>query len=85
MTASNFNLRGIPSNVMEKLKKEAKRLHMSVNALALKMIEKSLGLSHEKFVNHDLDHLAGSWTSQEAETFNNDTKSFNKIDKEMWR
>ena len=85
MTTSNFNLRGIPSDVMDILKKEAKRLRMSVNALALKMIEQSLGLSHAKFVHHDLDHLAGSWSSEEEKIFNKDTKSFEKIDKEMWQ
>jgi Trm5-related predicted tRNA methylase len=85
MAASNFNLRGIPSDIMNTLKKEAKRLHMSVNALALKMIEQGLGLSHERFVYHDLDHLAGSWSSEEEKAFKKDTKSFEKIDKEMWK
>ena len=45
---SAFNLRGIPSEVMILLKQEAKRLRMSVNALALKMIEKGLGITQEK-------------------------------------
>lgn len=85
MAVSNFNLRGIPSDVMDTLKKEAKRLRMSVNALALKMIERSLGLSNEKFIHHDLDNLAGSWSSEEEKIFNKNTKSFEKIDKEMWQ
>ena len=84
MTASNFNLRGIPSDVMDTLKKEAKRLHMSVNALALKLIERSLGFSREQFIYHDLDHLAAVWSSEEEEMFNKNTKSFEKIDKELW-
>jgi hypothetical protein len=84
MASLNFNLRGIPSEVMDTLKKEAKRLRMSVNALALKMIERSLGISREKFINHDLDHLAGSWSSEEEKTFNKNTKFFETIDEEMW-
>lgn len=85
MTTSNFNLRGIPSEIMNILKKEAKRLHMSVNSLTLKLIEQSLGISHEKFIYHDLDHLAGSWSSEEEKIFNKETKFFEKIDKEMWK
>ena len=85
MATSNFNLRGIPSDVMDTLKKKAKKLRMSVNALALKMIEQSLGLSREKFIHHDLDHLAGSWSSEEEKIFNKSIKSFEKIDKEMWQ
>ena len=85
MTTSNFNLRGIPAEVMSILKKEAKRLHMSVNALTLKLIKQSLGISHEIFIHHDLDHLSGSWSSEEEKNFNKETKFFEKIDKEMWK
>lgn len=85
MSASNFNLRGIPSEVMVLLKKEAKRLHISVNALVLKMIENSLGLTYEKPIHRDLDHLAGSWSAKEAEEFQENTSSFEQIDKELWK
>lgn len=84
MSVSNFNLRGIPSDVMMLLKKEAKRLHISVNSLVLKMIESSLGLTYEKPMHHDLDHLSGSWSAKEAEEFKNNTLSFDQIDKELW-
>ena len=85
MATSNFNLRGIPSDVMDTLKKEAKKLRMSVNALVLKLIDQSLGLSREKFIHHDLDYLAGSWSSEEEKIFRKNIKLFEKIDKEMWQ
>ena len=84
MTAFNFNLRGIPSEVMILLKQEAKRLRVSVNVLILKMIERSVGFTYEKPVYHDLDHLAGSWSSSEEKTFKENTKDFEKIDKALW-
>lgn len=85
MSASNFNLRGIPSEVMQLLKREAKRLHMSVNALALKMIERGLGITHERPSYHDLDHLAGSWSAEQEKSFNENTKPFKKVDKDLWK
>lgn len=85
MTASNFNLRGIPADVMNLLKQEAKRLHTSVNALALKMIEQGLGFTREKIKHRDLDHLAGSWSAAEENTFNENTLSFEQIDKDLWK
>jgi hypothetical protein len=85
MTASNFNLRGIPSDVMDLLKKEAKRLHISVNTLVIKMIERGLGLTHKRITHHDLDHLAGSWSAQEEKEFKENTQSFEQIDKELWQ
>jgi hypothetical protein len=67
------------------LKKEAKRLHTSVNALVLTMIERGLGFTYEKTIHHDLDHLAGSWSNTEKEMFEKHTQSFEQIDKELWK
>lgn len=84
MSASNFNLRGIPSEVMTMLKKEAKRLHTSINVLILKMIERGLGFSCEKRTYHDLDHLAGTWSEEDAKNFRENTKYFEQIDEDLW-
>lgn len=84
MTASNFNLRGIPSELMSQLKSEAKRLNTSVNQLILQMVERGLGFTRKKEKHHDLDHLAGSWTSAEEKLFKENTKSFEQIDKDLW-
>jgi hypothetical protein len=85
MSTSNFNLRGIPAEVMALLKREAKKMHTSVNSLALKMIERGLGFTCEKVAHHDLDHLAGSWSSKEEKDFKENTQEFEQIDKELWR
>ena len=74
-----FILKDIPSETMDLLKKEAKRLRISVNTLVLKMIERGLGLTREKPIHHDLDHLAGSWSAQEEKMFKKNTQSFEKI------
>jgi hypothetical protein len=84
MSASNFNLRGISTEVMTLLKQEAKRLHTSVNILILKMIERGLGFSYKKDTYHDLDYLAGSWSSTEEKDFEENTQYFEQIDKELW-
>jgi hypothetical protein len=76
MAESNFNLRGIPSEVMTLLKKEAKKLGISVNALVLKMILRELGLSVEKPIHHDLDYLAGTWSPNDEKAFKENTQSF---------
>jgi len=84
MSASNFNLRGIPSELMVLLKREAKRLRTSVNVLILQMIERGLGFAREKTRYHDLDHLAGSWSATEEKSFEENTQYFEQIDKELW-
>jgi hypothetical protein len=84
MSAFNFNLRGIPSEMMALLKHEAKKLHISVNVLILKMIERELGCTSAKPIYHDLDYLSGSWSSAEQKAFEKNTEYFEEIDKGLW-
>lgn len=85
MSASNFNLRGISPEIMSLLKREAQRSHTSVNSLVLKMVERGLGFTHKKLEYHDLDHLAGSWSTADEKMFKENTESFEQIDKELWK
>lgn len=85
MSASNFNLRGIPSEIMSQLKQEAKRLHISINTLVLKLIERGLGFTREKPIHQDLDHLAGSWSAADEKLFKENTQSFEQIDQDLWK
>lgn len=75
MSSLNFNLTGLSSEVMALLKKEAKRLHISVNVLVLKFIEHGLGIRPQKIIYHDLDHLAGTWSEAELSEFQKNTQS----------
>ena len=84
MSASNFNLRGVPSELMVLLKREAKKSHTSVNVLILQMIERGLGFTHKQVLHHDLDYLAGSWSAMEEKSFEENTQYFEQIDKELW-
>lgn len=84
MAASKFYLRGIPGEVMELLKREAKRLRTSVNVLILQLIERGLGFAHKKVVLHDLDHLAGTWSAEDEKVLKKNTRQFEQIDKNLW-
>jgi len=82
----NFNLRNVPEAVMILLKKEAAKQNVSVNSLILKSIENSFHIAkpQKKIIHHDLDHLAGTWTEKDKKDFDDKTKSFERIDQELW-
>ena len=86
MSVTNFNLRGITTEVMSRLKYKAKKQHTSINLLIIKLIEQGIGYSHEVKKNkyHDLDDLAGSWSAKDAKVFEKNTKFFEKIDPDLW-
>lgn len=87
MQTTNFNLRGIDPNVMNILKNEAEKRRTSINSLILDCIERSIGYSHKvtKPTFHDLDHLAGTWKEEDMKAFKENTKHFEKIDKDLWK
>jgi hypothetical protein len=86
MNTTNFNLRGIASEVMVTLKQEAEKQNTSVNFLILKLIENGIGYSHavKRPTHHDLDKLAGTWSAKEAKEFEKNTKDFETIDEDLW-
>jgi hypothetical protein len=86
MDLSNFNLRGIPPEVIAHLKRESKKQKISINTLILKLIEQGIGYSHreKKTRYHDLDSLAGTWTIEDSTLFNESANFFEKIDEELW-
>lgn len=86
MAMSNFNLRNVAPGVMSLLKKEAAKQKISVNSLILLTLERDLGIAHQtkKKVFHDLDYLAGTWSDKDKKAFDDNVKSFEKIDKDLW-
>lgn len=86
MPASNFNLRNVAPHVMTMLKREALKQKTSINSLILQILEQGLGIVQpaKKAVFHDLDHLAGTWSPQDKKVFDENIKSFENIDKELW-
>lgn len=86
MATSNFNLRKITPKAMLLLKKEAIKQNLSINTLLLKIIDQGLGITHstKKTIFHDLDYLAGTWSSKEKKEFDENIKSFDNIDEELW-
>jgi len=86
MALSNFNLRGLPSEVMAFLRHKAKEEHISINLLILQLVEQGIGFRGKKLktMHHDLDFLAGTWTEKEGQIFEEKIKAFEKVDEELW-
>ncbi len=83
-----ISLRGIDEETAAKLKEEALRKNLSVNALILQLIQRGIGLkvpSGRRPVFHDLDALAGTWTEEEAAEFLESIRDFEEVDEELWR
>lgn len=77
-------LRGIDPALRSALEAEGARLGLSLNAVVLRILRSSLGLTETAGVHHDLDALAGVWSRQEREEFAKATQRFEEIDPALW-
>jgi plasmid stability protein len=84
---TTMTLRGIDEKTAEALKERATREGTSVNAVTLRILRESLGLDKRKrnVIYNDLDHLAGTWSREQAAEFERNTAVFEKVDEEIWK
>lgn len=84
---STITLRGIDPQLAQALKERARQENSSVNALLLSIVKESLGLEKKQRRKQysDLDHLAGTWSAQEAAEFEQAIGSFETVDENLWQ
>ena len=82
-----ITLRQIPTALAEIIEREAAAAGTSLNKTVLRLLEKATGLSGKgrrprQF--HDLDELAGSWTTKQAREFDRHLGDQRQIDPDLW-
>ena len=85
---ATLSVRGLDDRTAKILKDKARRSGKSVNLQVVELIRKGLGLTPVAAGCHahtDLDHLAGTWSAEEAKEFAQRTEAFEAVDEELWR
>jgi len=81
----NLTLRGCDEDLALALKKTSAQRGMSINRLILETLrEKILDEGKSRHRHDDLDHLAGTWTAEEAAAFERSIAGFEEIDNSLW-
>lgn len=82
---TNLTLRGCDEELARALKTASRRRGLSVNRLILETLREKLvgeGKNHRR--HDDLDHLAGTWSDEEAAAFERSTAGFEELDASLW-
>ncbi len=89
--AKQFTVRGIDDALERRLRGEAKRRGLSLNRTTLDVLRQGLGLrgaavaaGSRPVPYTDLDHLAGTWSAEEAQAFDRALDDIRRIDRELW-
>ena len=82
-----LNLRGLDEETAARLKEAARQRGVSVSRHALEILRRGVGLAPRSRTDrhHDLDPLAGTWTSADAEGFERSLSAFEQVDGDLWR
>lgn len=82
---ANLTLRGCDKELTRALKTASKRRGVSVNRLILETLgEVLIGDKNARRRHDDLDHLAGTWSEEEAIAFERSTTGFEELDAALW-
>ena len=84
----NMSIRGIDDRTLARLKKQAKREGSSLNTLVLRLLADDSGSAVapralQQF--DDLDALAGTWSTRDANAFERNTAAFSEVDPALWK
>lgn len=84
-----LTIRGFDSELENRLRRTAQALNLSLNKAAIYLMRKGAGLASEEKESHrvgdSVDHLIGTWSTEEAAEFHLATKDFDQIDEDLWR
>lgn len=83
---ANLSIRGLDPETAELLKRVASQRGVSVNAQVIELVRQGLGVGgdvrRKKYT--DLDHLAGTWSPQEAKQVEEALEKFEVVDEDLW-
>ena len=81
-----ITLRNLPPDLALRIEAEAKRTGASLNATVIRLLKQALAPEeavHTPQRFHDLDHLAGTWTTEEADAFDKYLAESRRVDLEL--
>lgn len=80
-------LRNLPPELARVIRRKAREKGTSVNKAVISLLEGSVGTVRKKLkpLHRDLDALAGSWTEEEASSFERTLAQQRVIDPELWK
>jgi plasmid stability protein len=78
----HLTVRNVPEDLAAALSAEKDRLQLSLNQTVIELLRHSLGVDQKRC--NGLARLAGRWSEEEHERFEQAVAPFEEIDRELW-
>lgn len=79
----NLTIRNLPDELADALEKEKSRRRGSLNQTVIELLSQGLGVGAAR--SNGVARLAGTWTAEEHQKFEESVAAFEGIDAELWR
>lgn len=82
-----LTIRGFDDELAAYVEDLARREGISLNRAVMRLLRRGADLDHGKadVVGTSLDHLTGTWSSEEADRIDRALEDFSRIDEAMWK
>jgi plasmid stability protein len=80
-----LTVRNIPVDLAKALRSETRRRGKSLNQTVIDLLRQAIGLDWDTQGPNGLEKLAGTWSQEELEHFEQATAVFERIDEEQWQ
>ncbi|MDY7096190.1 MAG: hypothetical protein SX243_24715 [Acidobacteriota bacterium] len=78
----HLTIRNIPEDLAAALEAEKERRQLSLSQTVIELLRHSLGVDQKR--GNGLVRLAGRWSAEEQERFEQAVAPFEEIDQELW-
>ena len=81
----HLTVRALPEDLARALEKEKRRRGTSLNQTVKDLLRQSLGLASQRRYSNGLGQLAGGWTQEQLDAFEEATAVFERIEDDLWK
>lgn len=78
-----LTIRSVPAELADALEREKERRGTSLNQTVLELLSQGLGVGSQR--SNGLGRLAGGWTAEDFDEFQEAVAPFAVVDPEVWR
>ena len=78
-----LTIRNVPRDLDEALQRERTRRGQSLNQTVIDLLNQRLGVGVAR--SNGLARLAGTWSDEEFQQFQEATAAFQRVDEELWK
>jgi hypothetical protein len=81
----HLTVRNIPDELASALEREKHLRRVSLNQIIIELLSQKLGVNTSNKRSNGLAELAGTWSEQEFEQFNENLTMTEEIEPDLWR